>query len=53
VGYSEIASGWDVHRRNGSIVEKKYLTTKSDGNIEIAIGWIIEGRKSFLTVTTD
>jgi competence protein ComEC len=53
VGYSEIASGWDVHRRNGSIVEKKYLTTKSDGNIEIAIGWVLEEKKNFLIVTTD
>ena len=49
--YDEMASGWDVHTKNGGIVKKKCLTTKSDGNIEIAMGWITEGIKSFLSVT--
>jgi len=51
--YKEIASGLDIHLRNGGIAEKKCLTTKSDGNIEIAIGWIVQGRKNFLSVTAD
>ena len=51
--YREIASGLNVHLRNGGIAERKCLTTKNDGNIEIAIGWIVEGRKDFLSVTAD
>jgi len=51
--YSDIASGWDVHTRTGGIVERKCLTTKRDGNIEIAMGWITEGRKSFLSAIID
>jgi beta-lactamase superfamily II metal-dependent hydrolase len=51
--YNEIASGWNVHTRSGGIVERKYLITKNDGIIEIAMGWIIEGKKSFLSITAD
>ena len=50
--YSEVASGWNVRRRNGEIVERKCLTTENDGNIEIAMGWTVEGKKSFLSVTS-
>jgi len=51
--YSQVASGWEVHKRYGGIVEKKCLTTRNDGNIEIAMGWIVEGKKSYLSVTAD
>jgi hypothetical protein len=51
--YGNIASGWSVHTRNGGIVERKCLTTRSDGKIEIAMGWIVEGKKNFLSVTAD
>jgi beta-lactamase superfamily II metal-dependent hydrolase len=51
--YNEVASGWNVHKREGGIVEKKCLTTENDGNIEIAMGWIVEGKKSYLSVTAD
>ena len=49
--YSDIASGWSVHTRDGRIVERKCLTTRSDGKIEIAMGWIVEGKRNFLSVT--
>lgn len=51
--YSNVASGWNVHRRSGANVEKKCLTTALDGIIEIATGWIKEGEKSFLSVTAE
>lgn len=51
--YNHVASGWDVHRRSGGNVEKKCLTTLRDGVIEIAMGWIKEGQKSFLSVTAE
>ena len=51
--YSKVASGWNIHRRSGGIVERKCLTTENDGNVEIAMGWITEGKKSFLSVTTE
>jgi competence protein ComEC len=51
--YNQVASGWEVHKRYGGIVEKKCLTTRNDGNIEIAMGWIVEGKKSYLSVTAD
>lgn len=49
--YNEISSGWNVHMRNGGIAERRCLTTRSDGNIEIAMGWIVEGKKDFLSIT--
>jgi beta-lactamase superfamily II metal-dependent hydrolase len=51
--YGKLASGLNVHTRNGGIVEKKCVTTNRDGNIEIAMGWIVGGQKSFLSVTAD
>jgi len=51
--YSGIASGLNVHTRSGKIIERRCLTTRSDGNIEIAMGWIVNGQKAFLSVTAD
>ncbi|HEX9896886.1 MAG TPA: hypothetical protein VGA85_04395 [Dehalococcoidales bacterium] len=51
--YSDIASGWNIHRRGGGNEERKCLTTKDDGIIEIAMGWINEGKKSYLSVTAE
>jgi beta-lactamase superfamily II metal-dependent hydrolase len=48
--YSSVASGWNIQRRNGGIEERKCLTTEKDGNVEIAMGWTIEGKKSYLSV---
>jgi len=51
--YSGVASGLMVHRLSAGDVEKKCLTTKHDGNIEIAVGWVKKGKKSYLTVTSE
>lgn len=51
--YNEVATGWSVHKRDGGNVEKKCLSTMYDGSIEIATGWIKEGKKSFLSITAE
>jgi beta-lactamase superfamily II metal-dependent hydrolase len=51
--YSQVATGYNVHRRGGGSREMKCLTTETDGIIEIAIGWVHEGKKSFLTVSAE
>ena len=50
--YGKVATGWNVQRRNREILERKCVTTRNDGNIEIAMGWTIEGKNSYLSVIT-
>ena len=51
--YGRIASGWVVHRRNGSDVERKCVTTRNDGNIIIEVGINESNDRPFLSVTLD
>jgi competence protein ComEC len=51
--YGSVASGLGVHRRSGGRKEEKCLATMHDGSIEIAMGWIKEGHKSYLSVTAE
>lgn len=51
--YNQVASGLMVHKLSSGTVERKCLSTRHDGNIEIAIGWIKKGKKSYLTITSE
>lgn len=51
--YSRIASGWTIHRRSGSDVERKCVTTRNDGNIIIDLGINTSDSRPFLSVTVD
>ncbi len=51
--YDRITSGWTVHRRNGSNVEKKYVTTRNNGDIVIELGIDKSDGRPFLSVTVD
>lgn len=49
--YTEISTGWRVHSRNsGELVERKCLTTRKDGEINVQLGYN-EGNKPFIQVT--
>lgn len=51
--YGRIASGWAVHRRNGSDVKRKCVTTRNDGDIVIEMGMNESDDKPFLSITVD
>lgn len=50
--YSDKCSGWKVHRRNGEDVDRKCLTTRSDGVIVVDFGFG-ENNKPYLSITID
>jgi beta-lactamase superfamily II metal-dependent hydrolase len=50
--YAAEASGWTVHRRNGEDVQRRVLTTRHDGAIEIVLGFNANDQP-FLSVTVD
>lgn len=35
--YDEVTKGWTVHRRNGTTQERKCVTTRNDGHIEVRV----------------
>jgi len=51
--YDRIASGWTVHRRNGSDITRKCVTTRNDGDVVIEIGTNTTTGRPFLSVTVD
>ena len=48
--YSDATRGWTVHRRNGPDQERKCVTTRNDGTIDVEIGRNPNG-KPFVSVT--
>lgn len=46
-----LASGWTAHRRNGSEITRKYVTTRNDGDVVIKSGIDESDGRSFLSVT--
>ena len=36
--YDDVTKGWTVRRRNGTMQERKCVTTRNDGTIEVTIG---------------
>lgn len=50
--YSEKCNGWKVHRRNGEDVDRKCLTTRSDGVIVVDFGFDAN-KKPYLSITID
>lgn len=51
--YDQIASGWTFHRRSGSDIKRKCVTTRNDGDIIIEIGINETTGGPFLSVTVD
>jgi len=51
--YSAVTRGWTVHRRTGQDVERKCVTTRNDGVIDIELGKNSSNGNSFLSVTID
>jgi len=50
--YSAKSRGWTVHRRNGTSIERKCLTTNSDGEVLVKFGYNDDCSR-FLSVTID
>jgi beta-lactamase superfamily II metal-dependent hydrolase len=50
--YSNQSQGWTVHKRSGGKEERKCVTTRRDGVIEVKFGKNADG-KSFIEVTID
>lgn len=50
--YAAVTRGWTVHRRSGGDIERKCVTTRNDGVIEIDLGKNPDG-KPFISVTID
>lgn len=52
--YSDLATGWLVHKRSGAKSEDRYcLTTRKDGCVEIKIGNNQSSNKNYIEVTID
>ena len=50
--YGQVTKGWTVHRRSGPDQERKCVTTRNDGTIDVAIGRNSDGGP-FVSVTID
>ena len=50
--YSNLTEGWKVRRRNGTAQDRKCVTTRNDGTIEVEVGINSAGRGT-LNVTID
>ena len=50
--YSAVTKGWQVKRRNGSPRERKCVTTRNDGVIDVEVGIRLDGQTT-LDVTVD
>ncbi len=50
--YDQQTRGWTVHKRSGGTKEKKCVTTRNDGVIEVAFGKN-SNRQSYIKVTID
>ena len=50
--YSAKSRGWTVHRRNGMSIERKCLTTNSDGEVLVKFGYNDDNSR-FLSVAID
>ena len=50
--YSDKCSGWKVNRRNGEKIDRKCLTTRSDGVIVVDFG-LNDNKKPYLSITID
>jgi len=50
--YAAVTKGWTVHRRGGGDAQRKCVTTRNDGVIEVDLGKNTDG-KPFISVTVD
>ena len=50
--YSRVTRGWDVKRRNGRTVNRKCVTTRSDGIVRTELGYRRDARP-YIAVTID
>jgi competence protein ComEC len=51
--YSDVSSGWTVHKRSGGEEERKCVTTRQDGVINVKFGYTNTEEKPFIEVTID
>lgn len=51
--YDQVTQGWQVHRRNGQDIERKCVTTRADGVINIDMGRNSDTGRAFISVTID
>ena len=51
--YTNVTQGWQVRRRNGTKQERKCLTTRNDGHIEVTVTPGRPGQKTTLDVLID
>jgi len=49
--YSQQATGWLVHKRGSGSVERKCVTTRNDGVINVYLG--MDGQQPFISVNID